>query len=365
MRRKGAISPILITIFVVLLLIVGIFTAVTINDYFKTATEQTKLEMYKTQLDITKGTTTTISGESGVTTTTTTEGCKYSYASVKPYMIFKSQDNAGTATNPTYYFYNKNPATLTNGEYWGSERDWTDETGTYFDSGTASSGSLAKQFDPGTELWVHASVSGYEDKFIHFVVPVCGDVDPGDATSSSIGLLAGGQTYVTPQYDTTAWTSSAIDLGVSTTANNTNYKHTKDTTYRVTTNKAVYLDQIYLNMTQYYETEGVHKIQFILTKGGTSKTITIYDYESGIDNTKWVANNNQTYNSKNYKSHTDLIRLFKYGSDEPGTFSVRVYADTNTVVGTANGYLENSEVVGHLIARDVEGNNIIDQDIQG
>ena len=82
-----------------------------------------------------------------------TSGDLYSYSG-NVYANFRFSDLVGTAVNPTCYFYEDSKSKSTSA-FWGDERQFTDDSGTYQDSGTASSGKLQKMLVPGQVYDVH------------------------------------------------------------------------------------------------------------------------------------------------------------------------------------------------------------------
>lgn len=293
-----------------------------------------------------------------------TPTCLYHYSGVKPYYNLFFEDLVGTAVNPTVYFYNTNPKELSNGAYWQDERAWSDSSGTYYTSGTASSGKLQKQFVPGTQLWFHADLASYQDAFGSFTAIECGDITPTGAQDTNTGISIG--TFTMGQYDTTAWTSSAIDMTVS--ANQTNYNYYKDVTYGVAKNKVVQLDQIKMNITKGTPTSvgcGIHKVRIILPG---NKEILVYDYDAGIDKTNYQSGGtpiNDAYDSSLYPGDKALLRSFVWTQDQLAQIRVDYYMDTTSDTAgcganTGDGYCMNGNVTGNFYLYDVEGNALID-----
>jgi hypothetical protein len=358
--QKGIVTPIITAI----VLIIVAVSAVAVYNWATTATKTEQLQQQSiiSQITGTSGTTTQPTGgyisTDGVSAVLGSPGCKYSYKNAKPYVNFHSEDKTGTATSPTYYFYDVNPTTLSNGDYWGDERSWTDSSGTYWTSGTATSGKLQKQLDTGKKLWIHGSVSGYQDLFFEYTVPTCGDqlVDAVQDTNS--GIEAG--TRRTIQYDTTAWTSSAIDLGV--TANQTNYEYRKDTSYVTAKNKKICLSQIYMNLTTGTPQStgfGVHRAE--LDIGG--QEILVYDYDKGLDYTVYRNSGTltlQVFDSNLYPAYKNKLKSICFNADDSASLQTRYWLDsTDAVTLSATGYCYNGNVTGKIYVYDTEGNALI------
>ncbi len=338
-KNKGIVLPILAVIVTIIVAGVGIAG----SSYLKQAEETSKEQAdYFSTINIKQATEIT-----GAKAVLGQPGCKYGYENIKPYVNFFTQDDQGTATNPTWYYYEAKPS-----EYWGDERTFTDESDLYVDSGTSSSGKLSKQFAPGTELWAHASISSYEDIFWHGFVPTCGDITPGDAQDTNNGITI--NTWETMEYDTTAWTSSALDLATT----NTNGTETKSklVSYVIADNKKAKIDRIEIRDIQKYADERVSKIKF---KVGNSGWLKVYDYDAGLENFKYDgATNKFTYSSNDW--HKDTIRNLAWVEDEVASFHVEVtvYA-TDVGEADADSMCSDGEAVGAVYIYDAEGNLLI------
>lgn len=307
-----------------------------------------------------------VSGSSG--------GTLYSYAGIQPQMNFLTQDQGGTARNPTWYLYNKDPATIP-GKTWASEREWTDTSGEYFDSGTATSGKLTKQLTPGTRIWAHGSLSAYEDQFVSFVVPSRGDLSPGDASSSSIGLDALGSQKIVGTYDTTAWTSSVLNLSVGQT-NATDARYAVTTTRTVTSARKVKLDRIMLNNLSDFNTLGLRRLSVVLTgrdvtqpdsqgKYPVTKSVTIPIYnKDGADYSSYSsATLGRTYDSTRTSGHKELVRSIGGADGDVISIQIVAYLDVDTD-GPAGKTNNGDTIADDFLLEDVEGNNLILQDLQ-
>lgn len=349
-KKKGVVTQALSAFFIVAL----ILTTLAGFNYLNQAsrTEQVR------QLSIQKDTSKLSTVDAGIPTT-----CIYSYANVRPYVNYDTEDDAGTAVNPTWYIYTSNPSTLTFGAYWGDERAWSDESGEYYTSGTATSGSLQKTLTSGLETWAHASLSGYEDVFIHYTIPTCGDITPGDAVDTNAGIDVG--VFQMTQFDTTAWASSHIDLAVS--ANATNAEHSKDVTYRVADNKKVKLDQMKIKTLERYASadsgEGLRKLQITIE----GQTFLIYDNAAGIDKTSYQgATDTYVYDSNSYPADKEKLQSIEIGEDQVVDFGVKAWVDTLDAQVANDGYLSNGEPLGNVTLYDVEGNALLSaQGIRG
>ena len=300
-------------------------------------------------------------------------GTLYSYSGIQPQMNFLTQDQGGTARNPTWYLYDQNPAQL-QGKIWASEREWTDTSGEYFDSGTAASGKLTKALVPGTTIWAHGSLTSYEDQFISFTVPTRGDVSPGDASSSSIGLDALGTAKIVGTYDTTAFTSAALNFSVDQT-NGTDLRKSVTVTRTVTAAQKVKLDRIMLNNLTDFNARGLRRMSIVLSgkdvtqpnsrgEYDVSKTVTISVYnKDGADFAVYKsATLGRTYDSTTTSNHAALVRSIGGADGDTITMQIVAYLDVDTD-GPA-GKTNNGDVIADdFLLEDVEGNNLVLQDL--
>lgn len=356
-KSKGMIQGILIAVVLVLLGVMLYYGA----SYFSTVT---KTELIKQQSIVGGGTGLAVVTGAGTGGTSGQTTGIYSYIGSKPYVNFYTEDASGTATSPTYYIYEKDPRTLAGGEDWTDERAWSDSSGTYWATATASSGKLQKQIESGKCLWIHMSISSYEDVFVNnYCVATRGDQTPDAVQDTNSGINAG--TYRTIQYDTTVWTSSAIDLGVLTSANRTAYEHIVDTNYIVAKNKKVHLSELIMNVTKYDASVAPAGVKKIVVEIGGNQ-FTIYDYNAGIDKTSYYSSGTlvgNVFDSNNWPDIKNRLKESTFNQDQAGTLRLHYYADTNTVPQV--GYISNGNVTGRLILVDMEGNQLIAQNVQG
>ena len=371
---KGIATMLIAVIFLAIFVIgaLAYFANKSTQDAALAAYQQRAFEAIVNKINQPSGGGTTIIQPSGSQATT---GGIYQYSEIRPYVNFYFEDLTGTARNPTVYIYNKDPKTLSGGEYWGDERAWSDTSGDYYTSGTASSGKLQKQLTPGTRLWFHASISSYADQFSEYTVPTAGDITPSAAIDTNGGITACYNdngvkqcVYRVATYDTTAWTSSAIDLGVA--AAQTNYHYLKDVTRAVSTNNVVSISQIKITNISKYTTGvtanagwtsglGIHKFKVIC--GG--QEILIYDYDGGIDKTKYMdGTTNQVYDTGWYPSDKAKLAACKWGQNELASIRFDYYLNSGDLTETANTTTPVCPPTNETAAvwlYDAEGNSLI------
>jgi hypothetical protein len=297
---------------------------------------------------------------SGGQQTITPSAGLYSYQDVKPYYNLYFEDNTGAAVSPTVYFYTTDPAAQPNGAYWGDERAWADSSSAYYTSGTATSGKLQKQFVPGLKLWFHATVASYKDVYSSFTTAARGDITPSAAVDSNAGITVG--TFKMPQYDTTAWTGSAIDFGAS--ANATNAEFTKDVTYTVANNKYVGLNQLKLinvsEGTLHSSGDGIRKLSYIVN----GKEVLVYDGDAGVNRAQYSTSGNcygQCYDSSSYAADKAIVTAGQWNQQQIGSIRFHMFADTREAVTCtgSTGYACPNNVTSVVYLYDNEGTAII------
>lgn len=352
MKNKGLASALVV-------LILGLIVAIPVAMFFFQYTHESKVRTKLMQEQKSQPISNVPSSNTGSLQIEQT----YSYVGIRPYNKWTFQDATGTAVNPTCYIYDREPTTLSAGAYWGDERAFSDESGTYIASGTAASGTYGKNFEAGKKLWYHCTLSGYEDVFGEYTVPLKGSMQAAEASSTNYGLSVG--TFTMKAWDTTAWTSSAIDLGVTT--NQTNYEYSKILTSTVGKNKKVCLGELRLTQFKKAADYGIEK--FVVEIGGGTnplQSFIIYSNNGGIDKTVYMDSTNQQVYDSDDQGDKNALKSLCWNQDETAMIKFRVWANSRDSVSWVPGYLGNGNVTAIVYLKDYEGNSLINaQNIQG
>src|SRR3990167_3781896 len=291
----------------------------------------------------------------------------YGYNGITPKLVWNFDNGYGTATNPTLYFYTES----NKGSEWSNERTFVDSSDYYHYSVAASSGAASvTKYAPGTKVFWHAALSGYQDIFSPVTAPECGDLTPGDAQSTGVNI----GTFALKQYDTTAWVtaSTAVSSGYATkyptaTTNTTSASQSKTVaSSTVGQNKKLAVSQLVINQVGSFSgygtpipSEGIRRVIVKVSLNGNMVPITVYDYGAGIDKTKNVGGaNTRKYDSNDYpEDKAALQALVAADSGQGYSFvldSVVDYTTDDAAVG--NDLLNATEnIIGGVYAYDAEG----------
>ena len=190
-----------------------------------------------------------------------------------------------------------------------------------------------------------------------WMVPIAGDVSPGDAQDTNIGIEAG--TWKLADFDQTVFTSSSSDLSVS--ANQTNYEYSVLTTRStaIEKNHVMEISQVKMNTTaNLYSDFGVSKVKFEM--GPISWTV--YDYNGGIDyiNAYQSSTIGKQFDSNLYSSFKNDLKSVKWTQDEVPAFRFKVTANSRDTATWATGYLADGNITLSASIYDVEGTALLD-----
>jgi type II secretory pathway pseudopilin PulG len=320
--------------------IIGAIAIVSLLYFIGTQKEQKELAIQQQQY--LKTLTEAVGSSGGSTAVPSPTSGKYSYANAKPYVNWNFEDGGGTARSPTCYFYYDS---VSGSSSWGDERAWTDDTGEYDTSGSASSGRVGEQFDAGREMDIHCDLSSYKNVFItDFVVPLRGDMTPGDAQDSNIGITAG--TYKMLAWDTDVWNASFhIDMGYS--GSFTAQEKENDQTTIVDDNKVIQLSQIEVENLTDYSTDTLR--QFRLEVG--SCKFDVYNYDTGVDRTTYKSGKGNYFDSNLYPSIKECLKSQVWEQNEAPSIRIVTKGDDTS--------LANGDVIGNLSIKDMEGNSLM------
>lgn len=198
--------------------------------------------------------------------------------------------------------------------------------------------------------WVYASIASAPDLFFTVDVPSAGAVD---SASPTVPLSS----VVDPRLDTTAWTGSAIDIGLAgTSANTVMYG---SATYRIKDQNITQVKSV--SITDLNKLGGAGgldyiKVNFTDLAGGEWMP---YNYASGIDEFVYDGSSfDATLLGSTRAPTTGVLATINAG--ENVNLQVEVKADATGATGLHNG-----QALGTLVILDIEGNTLVSQNIQG
>lgn len=265
---------------------------------------------------------------------------KYDYtgSNVDKILEFKDQYN-GTDINPTCYIYETQP------DSWGNGR--ISLVSGYVDSEIATSGQIEYSNNPGT-YYTRCQLSGDYDTFGNFEIPSSGDV-----TLSAYN--DGGEEKETfRMYKIATLSTSNLDLGVSTTVNESQKSKQGTTNFVVADDSAYCLSEAKFQVDATYDftasltngksEEGIGKLK--VTLQGTERTL--YDNTASLDE---------------FGSDNEYIWKFNDGMGliipENDYLDLNVFVtetNTSSVLGDGDGNLGNGEgFIDDLIFIDCKG----------
>ena len=203
--------------------------------------------------------------------------------------------------------------------------------------------------------WIHGQITNAKDVFFILDIPNGGAFD---TTTPTLQIAD----FKLATSDETAWTSSAIDLGVDTNSNS-NVTHKKLTSYAVEDYNIILIKEIRFNDLNLMGEDGT--LEEVTIKLNDCFEWTIYDYSEGT--------NEGSYSSGGYD--------YKLQSDNKDsilcTIEAKDYADIEIkFVGktcgaaaaycqTYSGNFHNGSTLGVLQIYDLENNLLINQNVQG